>query len=285
MNPYQRKDQIQEQHFEPMRRPRTGALFISCLFVLGVLLLTLGAIMFHAQADASVVDLIDAVVSTPQSRGTAPDAPPTPTAPSESVLPPGGVDAPESADPENREEGTGDVPPDTTDESVPSEALPAEPAEPEVDALPTRIVAPAIELDAQVVPVDPEDVERNGRTVRTWPVASYAAGWHSDSSRPGQGGNIVIAGHNNILGEVFRYLSDLKAGDEVILFSGDRPFHYVVEDRFIVPEKGAPTEVRQENARWIGAFPDERVTLLSCWPHWSNTHRVIVVARPVREPG
>jgi LPXTG-site transpeptidase (sortase) family protein len=41
--------------------------------------------------------------------------------------------------------------------------------------------------------------------------------------------------------------------------------------------------VRQANARWIGPFNDERLTLVTCWPYTNNTHRVIVVAKPVDE--
>lgn len=29
------------------------------------------------------------------------------------------------------------------------------------------------------------------------------------------------------------------------------------------------------NARWIGDFLDERITLIACYPAWSNTHRVV----------
>jgi sortase A len=41
-------------------------------------------------------------------------------------------------------------------------------------------------------------------------------------------------------------------------------------------------EVRLANAEWIKATEDERITLITCWPYESNTHRVVVVAVPVR---
>jgi sortase A len=53
-----------------------------------------------------------------------------------------------------------------------------------------------------------------------------------------------------------------------------------VESRFVVRDKGEPEEKRLENARWIGPFPDERLTLVTCWPYTNNTHRVIVIAKP-----
>ncbi len=145
---------------------------------------------------------------------------------------------------------------------------------------PERIVAPSIGLDAPVVPVKKKIVNIDGQPTVIWDVADYAAGWHEGSALPGQSGNIVLSGHHNIKGEVFRYVVDLEEGDEVILYANGRPYRYTVGLKMIVKEKGEPLEVRQRNARWIGPFPEERLTLVTCWPYTSNTHRVIVVAWP-----
>lgn len=145
---------------------------------------------------------------------------------------------------------------------------------------PDRIIAATIGLDAPVVPVRSKLVEENGEMTEVWEVADDAAGWHEGSALPGQPGNIVLSGHHNIKGQVFREVERLKPGDEVVLYAGERAFRYVVQLKMIVKEKGEPPAVRQENARWIGPFPDERLTLVTCWPYASNTHRVIVVARP-----
>jgi sortase A len=145
---------------------------------------------------------------------------------------------------------------------------------------PARIVAPAIKLDAKVVPIGWKTVIQDGKAVSVWEVAEYAAGWHKNSSLPGGGGNIVLSGHHNIKGEVFRYLVDLNPGDTVTLYADNRPYTYTVEARFVVLDKGVSEEQRQENARWIGPFPDQRLTLVTCWPYTNNTHRVIVIAKP-----
>jgi sortase A len=145
---------------------------------------------------------------------------------------------------------------------------------------PSRIVAPAINLDSEVVPVGWKQVTQDGGNVSVWEVAEYAAGWHQNSKLPGGGGNIVLSGHHNIKGEVFRYLVDLVPGDTVTLYADDRPYTYTVEARLVVRDKGVPEAERRENARWIGPFPDERVTLITCWPYTNNTHRVIVIAKP-----
>ncbi|MEA3459360.1 MAG: hypothetical protein U9R11_01560, partial [Chloroflexota bacterium] len=47
---------------------------------------------------------------------------------------------------------------------------------------PTRIVAPAIGLDAKVVEVGWETVEKEGRLVTVWEAANYAAGFHKSSA-------------------------------------------------------------------------------------------------------
>lgn len=49
----------------------------------------------------------------------------------------------------------------------------------------------------------------------------------------------------------------------------------------ILPERDADLQTRLENARWIQPSQDERLTLVTCWPANSNTHRLIIVARPV----
>jgi sortase A len=145
---------------------------------------------------------------------------------------------------------------------------------------PTRIVAPAIDLDSEVDPVGWGLAVQGGKPVSVWEVAEYAAGWHQNSALPGVGGNVVLSGHHNTKGEVFRYIVDLDPDDTITLYADDQPYTYTVESRFVVRDKGVSEEKRRENARWIGSFPDERLTLVSCWPYTNNTHRVIVVAKP-----
>jgi sortase A len=135
-------------------------------------------------------------------------------------------------------------------------------------------------VDAEVVEVGLRKVEGKGKSVFVWETADYAAGFHLGSAYPGNVGNTVLSGHHNIKGEVFRYLVLLEPGDEVYLYVGEVEYTYVVVEKFIIPEKYASLEQRRENAKWIGYFPDERLTLVTCWPYISNTHRVIVIAKP-----
>jgi sortase A len=167
------------------------------------------------------------------------------------------------------------------EQDVPSGSpSPASNSVPAAVSPPTRIVAPTIDLDADVVPVGWKQVLDGGKLVSVWEVAEYAAGWHENTALPGAGGNVVLSGHHNVKGEVFRYIIDLDPGDTVTLYADERPYTYTVESRFVVRDKGMSEEKRRENARWIGAFPDERLTLVTCWPYTNNTHRVIVIAKP-----
>jgi len=148
--------------------------------------------------------------------------------------------------------------------------------------VPTRLVIPSIKLDAPVVPVGWSIVNQNGQQVSVWDVPNRrAAGWLKTTAQVGQPGNTVLDGHHNIYGEVFRYLVDLKQGDTIQVWVDDQSREYVISLMKILPEKGQPLKVQLENARWIQPTKDERLTLVTCWPYESNTHRLIVVALPI----
>jgi sortase A len=143
-------------------------------------------------------------------------------------------------------------------------------------------VAPAIDLDAKVVPMGWETIEFKGKEYTKWVVPGKAAGWHMNSSMPGRDENVVLSGHHNVKGRVFRYVVDLEPGDEITLYAGDVAYVYTVTEKYILKEAGMPLEVRKDNAQWIMPSGDERLTLVTCWPYvWpGNTHRVVVVAKP-----
>ncbi len=150
---------------------------------------------------------------------------------------------------------------------------------------PTRIVIPAIHVDSKVLEMGWKVTRANGQTTTEWDVPGYAVGWAKNSALPGNGSNVVMSGHNNIQGEVFRDLSELKPGDLATVYVADVAYPYKVEEKYIVREAGMPLEVRLKNAQWMQPTPDERLTLISCWPYWTNTHRVIIVARPIQKGG
>jgi sortase A len=137
-------------------------------------------------------------------------------------------------------------------------------------------------VDAPVVPIGWHIEEQDGQKVSVWDVPDNAAGWHKTSAYPGSTGNIILNGHHNIRGEVFRYLIDLEPQARILLYVDDEVYYYSLTEKHLLKEKGEPAKVRYQNAQWIAPTKDERLTMVTCWPYTSNTHRLIIVARPYR---
>ena len=165
---------------------------------------------------------------------------------------------------------------------------PDTPREPALDrrriapAMPDRLVIPAIRLDVPVTAsVWVALPELNAGYFDAPPLR--AAGWQPTSAKMGEPGNLVMSGHNNILGRVFENLKDLKAGDLIQVRAGRREITYRITERKLLIEKDQSIEVRTQNAQYIVPGGDDRLTLVTCWPPDNNTHRIIIVARPVDE--
>lgn len=155
----------------------------------------------------------------------------------------------------------------------------------EIDNRPVRLVIPAIGLDAPVVGSALLPVEDQAANLYQWRAPdAFAVGWHYSSAQLGERGNTVLNGHHNAFGEVFRDLEELKKGDRIFAFTneGAASFRYEVTDILILEERSQPIETRLRNARLIRETSDERLTLITCWPYVSNTHRLIIIARPLR---
>lgn len=139
---------------------------------------------------------------------------------------------------------------------VPPTANPARLEGEQLAAHATGLVIPAIQLDAPVIHgVGAESLQRG-------------VGHYNGSANPGEAGNVVLAGHNDVYGEVFRYLDQLQPGDELTLYSRAGAFRYVVREWRIVE----PTEVSV-----LAPTASGTVTLISCYPYRIDTQRIIVV--------
>jgi LPXTG-site transpeptidase (sortase) family protein len=153
-------------------------------------------------------------------------------------------------------------------------------------SIPERLIIDKIGLDAPVELARSMEVNVDGQAAIQFLVPEeFAAGWHEHSAPLGVIGNTVLSGHHNAFGEVFKELVDLEVGDTFILTSGANQFSYIIANKMILPEKDQPLSVRLENGRWILPSKDERVTLVTCWPARSNTHRLILVAVPASGQG
>jgi sortase A len=150
-------------------------------------------------------------------------------------------------------------------------------------AAPELLEIPAIGLSAPVTVVPPVSVWVGGQNLPQWSAPNQmAAGWHEGSALAGQPGNTVLNGHHNIYGSVFANLRHLSTGDLVVLWGEGRAYPYTVVQTMLLEERFASIDARHENARWILPSEDERLTLVTCWPPESNTHRLVVVAVPVQ---
>jgi sortase A len=153
---------------------------------------------------------------------------------------------------------------------------------PDVPGAVGRVVIPCLGLDAPIVAVSWALTVVEGQTVGQWPVPQDAVGHHRDSVAPGEPGNCVLSGHSSAeQGGVFYGLWDLQRGDEIRVSIGDTQATYRVETVDILPEVGRSLAQRRQHAQAMAQTADARLTLITCWPDWAYTHRVIVVARPL----
>ncbi len=148
-------------------------------------------------------------------------------------------------------------------------------------APPSRLVIPSIDLDTQVTPAGTYTAWIGQQAVQQQYVPPYTAGWHNNTARPGQG-NTVMSGHHNIYSKVFGNLINIEVGAPIAVFAGGVQHNYVVTQKMILPEAGMPLATRLANARWMDPTYDSRLTLVTCWPAWTNTHRLVVVAEEVK---
>jgi sortase A len=121
-----------------------------------------------------------------------------------------------------------------------------------------RIQIPSIGVDASVVQGD------------GWEQLKKGVGQHIGTSNPGEGGNVVLSAHNDIFGEIFRYLDDLEPGDEIILHTQQRVYTYVIFNTEIVE----PTAVE-----FLDDTAKPTTTLISCYPYLVDNQRIIVQAQ------
>ncbi len=162
--------------------------------------------------------------------------------------------------------------------------LPSMPVEVIKGYVPDRIIIPAIGLDAPITQSTYSTIELRDGWFEQWNVPDeFAAGWQTNSAPLSAIGNTVIGGHHNEYGKVFSNLYKLEPGDIIYVFSGGVTFTYKVAEIQLLKEKDVSLEIRKENAKWISPGEDERLTLVTCWPKRSNTHRLIIVAEPFVE--
>ena len=131
--------------------------------------------------------------------------------------------------------------------------------------IPTPGPEQAIQIQIPAINVDAPVVQGDG-----WEQLKKGVAQHPGSANPGQIGNIVLSAHNDVFGEIFRYLDQLQKGDKIIVYTANHAFTYNITDVKIV----SPTAVEV-----MAPTSNPTVTLISCYPYMVDNKRIIVQAR------
>lgn len=99
----------------------------------------------------------------------------------------------------------------------------------------------------------------------------FDAGWYDASGKPGQGGTLLLDGHNGGPTKVgiFKYLPSLDEGDEIIIERGDGSlFHYkVVENTTVSLDKA---DSYMATALRTPVAGKESLSIITCTGDWSQ---------------
>ena len=135
-----------------------------------------------------------------------------------------------------------------------------QPIQPQLGGLVGRITIPSIGVSKYVVAgVRLKDLERG-------------PGLFPGSPMPGQKGNVAIAGHRTTFGAPFSRIDELRGNERIILESKDGTFTYIVngEPKIVLATDTAVAKTTNPDIAII--------TLVSCYPKWTSTKRIVVVA-------
>lgn len=165
---------------------------------------------------------------------------------------------------------SGHTPPDANGNTRPNEAEIPSHLLPMVQSLanvpvPTAAPDQAVRIQIPAINVDAPVVQGDG-----WEQLKKGVGQYIGSAAPGRDGNLVLSAHNDVYGEIFRYLDRLVPGDEIIIYTQQRQFVYIV-DRTVLVE---PTAVEV-----MSPTSSPTITLISCYPYLVNDQRIVVFAR------
>jgi sortase A len=244
------------KNLSPFRQKRLVnnlLLSIEILATLGLLFIVYSGFVMLQELNRDVAKAM--VQPTPTTARTAAIATTTPAV-SAVILPSGHT-------PPNSPGGARPIEAEITEISLPSvQSLEYEPVPTKVTELATRIAIPAIGVEAPIVQGD------------GWEQLKKGVGQHIGSANPGEDSNMVLSAHNDIYGETFRYLDRLTTGDQVIVYTPQRSYTYLVSETQIVnPDH---IEVLEPTNHSI-------VTLISCYPYLINNKRIVVTAHLIRE--
>jgi sortase A len=122
----------------------------------------------------------------------------------------------------------------------------------------------AIQIQIPIIDVDAPVVQGDG-----WEQLKKGVGQQIGSANPGQSGNMVMSAHNDVFGEIFRNLDQLERGDQIIVYTPQHAYTYIINNVQVVE----PTDVEV-----MASTPDPAITLISCYPYLVDNQRIVVQA-------
>jgi sortase A len=132
---------------------------------------------------------------------------------------------------------------------------------PQTDQTALRLIIPKLNLDQTIV------------QGTDWEALKQGVGQLQNGVHPGDAnGNVVLSAHNDIYGELFRYLDMLEPGDQFQIQTRSDIFTYQITGWEVVE----PTEVHV-----LESGSEATATLISCYPYQIDNKRIVVFANRV----
>ncbi|MFH1533987.1 MAG: class D sortase [Nitrospirota bacterium] len=149
-----------------------------------------------------------------------------------------------------------------------------------------RIIVPRIDQNIPIVRVSSDSlIRRDWQALENEMQDALKDGvvHYPGTSLPGETGNSVITGHSSYFPwdpgrfkDVFALLEDVVEGDKVVVYYEQDKYIYEIYDiKIVLPED---IEVLKQT-------PEEKLTLITCWPVGTNLKRLIVSAKPTEING
>ena len=149
------------------------------------------------------------------------------------------------------------------------------------DTGPARLAIPSLGIDTPVAEVGWHVTHSGDSVLGEWDTVAGAVAFLRGSADPGTAGNCVLAGHSaNSAGSALSELYRIPIGDVIVLYNAaGSEYTYVVEEIVTVDETGATVDEKRQHARLLDPTDQPVLTLVTCWPAWSYTSRIVVRAR------
>ncbi|MFE8700653.1 class F sortase [Cytobacillus sp. FJAT-54145] len=140
--------------------------------------------------------------------------------------------------------------------------------------IPTSVSIPSIGVEANILQVG---LQEDG--IMEVPEDVMEVGWYTNGAKPGQNGNVVLAGHvDSYLGPgIFFNLKNVSIDDEIIISNGEEIVKYRIVKKEAYPYDQGPIE------EIFGYTSQKRLHLITCTGRYNpftdnHAERLVVTA-------